>query len=150
MKLIAVFCALVMACSGAFAQQKIAWEAQHVVFVSDMEGKISLNNEKQFRFENEKQFLTADIITEETVRENPTEYVYKMATAQEGYNLISKGDMIKTEQGARGHYMVAEYEKQQVAFAVISMEGIKYPLLISFSINSEEDVKKILHNIFKM
>ena len=151
MKLITVFFALVLACSGAFAQQKVAWETQRVVFVTDIEGKVSLNDEKQFRIENEKQFLAGEIVTEESVKgENPTEFLFKMVSNKEGYELVSKGDAFKTEQGMKGHYVVASFEKQQTAFAVVFMADSKFPLLLSFSINNEDEVKKILHNIYKM
>jgi hypothetical protein len=153
-KLVTVLCALALGSTATFAQQKMAWKGQKIVFVlPDGEFKTTADDEKTFSVENEKQFFKAEIITEiDAVKRDMAGVLYK-AVEMNKLELVNKGDVFKTETEGRGHYVVGKGERGFVAVCIILLPKHEFPLQFSFPVeNSEakEEIMKMIANMYPM
>jgi hypothetical protein len=153
-KLVTVLCALALGSTATFAQQKMAWEGQKMLFIlPDGEFKTTANDEKTFSVENEKQFFKAEILREaEVVMKDPAGTIFK-AVEMSKLELVNKGAEFKAENSVKGYYMVAKGERGLVAFCLIMMEKQKFPLMVSFPVEKEEskeEIMKMMMNIYSM
>lgn len=152
MKLLTVFFALVLVATTAVAQQKIIWEGQKMVFILDGEGEITQDDEKNFKIENQQTFFAAEIIEEADAAKIDAYVLISKIIEARALVLASKGGVIKTEQGAKGYYVVAQKEKMLIAFCLMTMSDSKFPILFSFPIEKDasELVTKMLNGVHKM
>jgi hypothetical protein len=153
-KLVTVLCALALGSTATFAQQKMAWKGQKMVFILPAgEFKTIADDERTFSIENEKQFFKAEIVREaEAAMKDPAGTIFK-AVEMSKLELVNKGAEFKAENSVKGYYMVAKGERGLVAFCLIMMEKQKFPLMVSFPVEKEEskeEIMKMMMNIYSM
>jgi hypothetical protein len=153
-KLVTILCALALGSTATFAQQKMAWKGQNMVFIlPDGEFKTTADDEKTFSVENEKQFFKVEVVREiDAAMKDVTGTLYK-AVEMSKLELVNKGASFKAENSVKGYYMVAKGERGLVAFCLIMMEKQKFPLIASFPVEKEEakeEIMQMMQNMYPM